>query len=237
MRIMAQCNTALGEASGRPGCGEQWETIAMTPRMNILIAGLSILASLGLTTPARSNDSAYTDLDLDACETLAEDLMGVSLKCKGYEGQPVYFKEGDLRQSVLFGRIDRELIEGAYESFAAFNRVNTKIEWRLDGRGQAFAAILRWFIENPGQSGSPSPESTGQVLVISRVATPDYPGSCFVGMVDAKATPDANAVARRVADEVAKSFDCGMQPPQWYGKRGNLTSERTFSWPEGYIVH
>lgn len=137
---------------------------------------------------------------------------------------------------ATFGKVDRELIEGAFESFSAFNRVNTKIEWRLNGTGTPVAAILRWFIENPGPSGSPSPESTGQVLVISRVGTAAYPGSCFVGMVDAKATADANRVARQVADDIADTFDCGMQPPEWYGKRGDLTSERTFSWPEGYVV-
>ncbi|KPF57243.1 hypothetical protein IP85_14380 [Rhizobium sp. AAP116] len=200
------------------------------------MAGLSLLTVLTLASPAPANDSSYTDLDLDACETLAEDPMGVSLKCDGYGEFPVYFKEGDLRQSVIFGKVDRELIEGAFESFSAFNRVNTKIEWRLNGTGTPVAAILRWFIENPGPSGSPSPESTGQVLVISRVGTAAYPGSCFVGMVDAKATADANRVARQVADDIADTFDCGMQPPEWYGKRGDLTSERTFSWPEGYVV-
>jgi hypothetical protein len=197
-----------------------------------LTAGLAILAVITLGSPALSNDSVYTDLDLDACKTLAEDPMGISLHCTGYKDLPVYFKEGDLRQSVIFGKADQELIHGAFESFAAFNRVNTKIEWRLDGGGKPVAAILRWFIENPGPSGSPSLESTGQVLVVSRVATPAYPGSCFVGMVDAKSTDDANLVAR----QVAATFDCGMQPPRWYGQRGDLTSERTFSWPEGYVV-
>ncbi|MBU0739018.1 MAG: hypothetical protein KJ981_01395 [Alphaproteobacteria bacterium] len=205
-------------------------------KKNGVMAGLSLLTVLTLASPAPANDSSYTDLDLDACETLAEDPMGVSLKCNGYGEFPVYFKEGDLRQSVIFGKVDRELIEGAFESFSAFNRVNTKIEWRLNGAGTPVAAILRWFIENPGPSGSPSPESTGQVLVISRVGTAAYPGSCFVGMVDAKATADANRVARQVADDIADTFDCGMQPPEWYGKRGDLTSERTFSWPEGYVV-
>lgn len=205
-------------------------------KKNGVMAGLSLLTVLTLASPAPANDSSYTDLDLDACETLAEDPMGVSLKCDGYGEFPVYFKEGDLRQSMIFGKVDRELIEGAFESFSAFNRVNTKIEWRLNGAGTPVAAILRWFIENPGPSGSPSPESTGQVLVISRVGTAAYPGSCFVGMVDAKATANANRVARQVADDIADTFDCGMQPPEWYGKRGDLTSERTFSWPEGYVV-
>ena len=203
---------------------------------NAVMASMSLLAVLTFSSSAPANDSSYTDLDLDACETLAEDPMGVSLKCNGYGEFPVYFKEGDLRQSVIFGKVDRELIEGAFESFSAFNRVNTKIEWRLDDGGKPVAAILRWFIENPGSSGSPTPESTGEVLVISRVGMAAYPGSCFVGLVDAKATADANRVARQVADDIADTFDCGMQAPEWYGRRGQLTSERTFSWPEGYVI-
>ncbi|NBB48362.1 hypothetical protein GVN24_08790 [Rhizobium sp. CRIBSB] len=205
---------------------------ATTPvRIAVLMA-----AKIALATPAQANDSAYTDLDLDNCQTIEADAMGASMLCKGFKGLAVHFKEGDLRQSVLFGPVDRELRDAGFESFSAFNRVNDKIEWRLDASGKPFAAILRWFIENPGPDGSPSPESTGQVLVVSRIATPDYPGSCFVGMVDAKATANANIVARQVADKVAAGFDCGMQPPLWYGNRGDLTSERTFSWPEGYVV-
>jgi len=157
---------------------------------------LLFAANMLVATAVQANDSAYTDLDLDNCQTIEADGMGASLLCKGLKGLTVHFKEGDLRQSVLFGPVDRELRDGAFESFSAFNRVNDKIEWRRDASGKAFAAILRWFIENPGPDGSPNPESTGQVLVISRVATPDYPGSCFVGMVDAEANANANLLAR-----------------------------------------
>ncbi|MDH4441380.1 MAG: hypothetical protein QE284_13450 [Rhizobium sp.] len=185
---------------------------------------------------ASANDSLYTDLDLDKCETLSEDPMGVSLKCKGYQDYPVYFKEGDLRQSVFYGRVDKELIDGAFETFSAFNHINTKIEWRLDAAGKPFAAILRWFIDNPGPDGASTRTSRGEILVVSRVGTANYGGSCMVGLVDAKANPDANEKARLVADNTASDFACGMQEPEWVGKRGDLVSERTLSWPEGYVV-
>ena len=187
-------------------------------------------------TSAVANDSVYTDLDLDRCQTLAEDPMGASLKCKGYRDYPVYFKEGDLRQSVFYGRVDRELIDSAFESFSAFNHVNTKIEWRLDDEGNPFAAILRWFIDNPGPDGSSTRASRGEILVVSRVGTAAYGGSCMVALVDAKANRNANELARQMADETASDFACGMQEPGWTGKRGDLISERTFSWPEGYVV-
>lgn len=202
-----------------------------------MLAGLHWLAFVALLSgPTLAQESVYTDLDLDACETLAEDVMGVSSKCEGYEDYPVYFKEGDIRQSVIFGQVDRELIDGGFESFAAFNHVNTKIEWRLDDGGRPFAAILRWFIDNPGPDGSSTRQGRGEILVVSKVATQGDGGSCFVAMVDAKANPKANELARQAADTEAADFACGMNEPRWIGKRGDLVSERTFSWPEGYVV-
>jgi hypothetical protein len=208
----------------------------MMKTTNKALMGLAITASLSIASPAPANDSAYTDLDLDACQTLAEDPMGVSLRCAGYGDFPVFFKESDLRQSVIFGAVDPELIDGAFESFEAFNHVNTKIEWRLDNRGRPVAAILRWFIDNPGPDGSSTKASRGEILVVSKVATENDVGSCFVALVDAKANANANLLARQAADAEAADFACGMTEPQWIGAHGDLVSERTFSWPEGYVV-
>lgn len=210
--------------------------MGMTQTTKSLTTGLAIIACLSVTRPAFSNDSVYTDLDLDACKTLAEDPMGVSLRCAGFGDFPVFFKEGDLRQSVIFGQVDKELIDGAFESFSAFNHVNTKVEWRLDSRGQPIAAILRWFIDNPGPDGSSTKASRGEILVVSKVGTQNDGGSCFVAMVDAKANSKANELARQAADAEAADFACGMTEPQWIGQRGDLVSDRTFNWPEGYVV-
>ena len=122
-------------------------------------------------------------------------------------------------------------------------RVGIKVPCALVGAelppgddGKPFAAILRWFIDNPGPDGGSTRESRGEILVVSRVGTADYGGSCMVALVDAKANPDANALARQMADDTASDFACGMQEPEWVGKRGDLVSDRTFSWPEGYVV-
>lgn len=194
------------------------------------------LGSTALAQPAAANESVYTDLDLDRCQTIATDEMGASMKCKGYKDYPIHFAEGDLRQSVLYGPVRAELIEGAFESFAAFNHINTKVEWRLDASGKPFAAILRWFIENVGDTGMPTKEAEGQVLVISRVAQPEDGLSCVVGYVDALSNPKANELARQVADGEASDFDCGFQEAMWIGKRGEKASEETHVWPEGLSV-
>lgn len=194
---------------------------------------IAIFAMLTLTGPVTAADSTYTDLDLDKCKTIASDDMGAIMKCKGLKGYDIHFLEGDLRQSMLYGPVRKELIEGAFESFEPFNHVNTKVEWRLDASGKPFAAILRWFIENIGDTGSPTKEVEGQVLVISRVAQPDDGLSCVVGYVDALSNANANELARQIADNEARDFACGYQESMWKGKRGGKTSEPTHVWPEG----
>lgn len=193
-------------------------------------------AFLGLAGPALANESVYTDLDLDRCQTIAADEMGAMMKCRGYKDYPIHFGEGDLRQSVLYGPVKDELIEGAFESFGAFNHINTKVEWRLDASGKPFAAILRWFIENVGDTGMPTKEAEGQVLVVSRVAQREDGLSCVVGYVDALSNANANELARKIADGEAPDFACGVQEAMWEGRRGEKTSEPTHVWPEGLAV-
>lgn len=203
----------------------------MKPPSSTLLAAALIWPVI--THAARANDSAYTDLDLDKCRTVAEDEMGASMLCRGYDGYDVHFAESDLRQSILYGAVDKKLENEVFESFAVFNHVGSKIEWRRDTGGRPFATILRWFIENvDDQAGMPTKESTGQVLVISRVAQPGDGLGCVVGYVDALSNPDANELARNVADEQAQDFACGRDESAWFGKRGDKSGEPTRVWPE-----
>jgi hypothetical protein len=110
---------------------------------------LAVLASpVTLATSALANNSVYTDLDLNRCKTVTADEMGAVLTCGGYRSYQVHFSEGDLRQSVFYGPVRKDVLEQAFESFEPFNRVFNRIEWRVDGTGRPYAAILRWFIEN-----------------------------------------------------------------------------------------
>lgn len=183
-----------------------------------------------------ASDSAYTKLDLDNCDEISADDISISTRCPGYRDYDVYFVEGDLRQSLHYGPIRQEIIDDAFESFAPFNYVNDTIEWRLGADGRPFAAIQRWFIENPGPDGTPTKETTGQVLVVSRVAQPDDGLGCVIGYVDALANSEANVLARRIADNEARDFACGYQERQWYGNRGEKAGEEIFSWPQNLTV-
>jgi hypothetical protein len=196
-----------------------------------------ILAALS-ADPAHAEESVYTDLDLEACVSIdpaAQDEPGgfASLRCEGYQGAPVYFKEFDLRQSVYYGAVSKKIIDEAGETFSTFNHVGNKIEWRLGRDGSPRATILRWFIENADpDTGATDKASTGQVLVISKVATEDDPMGCVAGYVDALANPEPNVMARQVADEIAPGFACGVDRPSYHGERGEKVGEPSYSFPE-----
>ncbi|URK86841.1 hypothetical protein LP421_22350 [Rhizobium sp. RCAM05350] len=185
--------------------------------------------------PALANDSTYSDLDTDHCKSLLpEDTEGggISLRCKGFKDYAVYFKEGDLRQSILFGPVSDAYIADVFESFEPFNNATPKIEWRLGADGKPVATILRWFLENIDPvTYEPSPKLEGQVLVVSKVADDTRQG-CVVGYIDALANPEPNALARKVADTRAKDFACGRDIAGYHGIRGPTAAEPTHVFPD-----
>lgn len=194
-----------------------------------------MLALLATPVPVLANDSVYTDLDTSHCKALVpEDTESgsVSLRCKGYKDNAVYFKEGDLRQSILYGSLNAAYIDDVFESFTPFNSTTGKIEWRLGNDGKPVAVILRWLLDNiDPATGEPSPNVKGQVLVISKVAGKDGRG-CVVGYVDALANPKANSLAREIADTKAEGFACGQNQAQYHGTRGPTAAEPTSVFPD-----
>lgn len=185
--------------------------------------------------PAHANDSAYTDLDTDHCKTLwPEDTesSGVSLRCKGLKEYAVYFKESDLRQSILYGPVNHTYINDVFESFEPFNNATRKIEWRLGADGKPVATIVRWFLDNIDPvTYEPSPKLKGQVLVVSKVADGSGQG-CIVGYVDALANPEPNALARKIADTKTEAFVCGRHMAAYHGIRGPTAAEPTHVFPD-----
>lgn len=197
-------------------------------------AGIAAVIFLVATGMAHAGEivSDYTDLDPEGgckwdsldhlSEAEKEEMLGNSAVCKGLPGYPVHFSEFDLRQYVAFGEVDED--GRAPGGFAQFNRTGAKIEWRIED-GEPVAAILRWYIENPDpKSGETVKALEGQVLVVSSVAQPgDGRGSCPVAYVDARENADANEMARKLADSLARNFVCGRDRPAWHGKRGPLS--------------
>ena len=62
-------------------------------------------------------------------------------------------------------------------------------------------------------------KASGRVLVVTRL---DPGGSCHVGYVDARANPDANELARKLADERARTFKCGTDKRIVVGTKGSV---------------
>ncbi|MGE0210591.1 MAG: hypothetical protein AB7S41_02760 [Parvibaculaceae bacterium] len=152
---------------------------------------------------AETLDSVYTDLDLKACRVIepsSEPEDGGRLECAGLPGIPVHVAEGDLRFFVGFGRRP-EAQCAMTQTFAAFNSLGAKVEWRR-ADGEPFAAILRWHVTSGGEGSRKS------WLVVTRLG----PDTCHTAYVEGS-SPEANALARKYADEFARGFDCRKDKP------------------------
>jgi hypothetical protein len=123
----------------------------------------------------------------------------------------VYIAEGDLRTFVSVGpepgkrRASTQTL-GPFNSLFRGNSKRATLEWRFvkqDGKTIPFATIQRYFTSN--DSGS------GEVLVVTRVSPRQ---DCHIAYIDALANPDAIALARRVADNDARTFDCRTKPKE-----------------------
>lgn len=178
------------------------------------------VAMLPLVAPgaalAQTYESVYTQLDFEQCPReppVPDDpLESATWWCEGYGGMPVRVAAGDLRFLVSFGA-GAASEPAAGQTLPQFNRINTTLEWRLavnpaDGSRIPIATILRYFTENEGAR-------EGQVLVVTKLGGPGQ--VCHIGYVDALLNPQANALARQVAEAGAAQFACGQHQPAYYG--------------------
>jgi hypothetical protein len=175
---------------------------------NSLIA-LTFLAGVG---PAAAGEiaSAYTELDPGRdCAIVAEvgpdDGDWQDLVCSGWRGYPVLLSTADLRHSAFYGFPPAG--DRPFETFAAFNAVGRRIEWRIETEGDRstpFATIHRWTVEGGQRT---------EVLVVAKVGQLEGRQGCTVGLVTASGDPGANEAARKLADERARNFACGTDTP------------------------
>jgi hypothetical protein len=77
------------------------------------------------------------------------------------------------------------------------------------GSARPFATILRWTTRTADDAERDDGKSTGQTLVVTRL---NPGGVCHVGYVNAR-SPGANEAARKLADERARQFKCGVDDP------------------------
>ena len=192
------------------------------------ICGTAITLAL-LNAPALSQtvESAYTKFDAKTCKhtkgTEVEDYG--SWLCAGYAGLRVQLSAADQRMTVAFGPTKKTDLAQS-QTLPGFNDIyEGTVEWRIeksaDGKLRPFATILRWNVMTPqdrDKATGPT-KATGRVLVVTRLGPG---GSCHVGYVDARANPDANELARKLADAHARTFKCGKDKRIVVGLKGSV---------------
>jgi hypothetical protein len=170
-------------------------------------SAFALVAALANTPAAgQSIFSAYTKFDSRRCRHIGgKDVEDYGTwRCPGYRGLGVFLSAGDQRVQVSFGR-NAGLEPAASQTFPGFNSVYSgTVEWRIErlpsGKTRPFATVLRWNVMLPQDERV----STGRVLVVTRLGP-----SCHVRYVDGVANPNANELARQIADNHARTFKCG----------------------------
>jgi hypothetical protein len=176
-----------------------------------LLLAVIVGALMAGSASAQRYDSAYSRIG--DCEPRDPPepygFLSVFMACRGYGGWTVYVGATDSTARVAFGarNLDRQFSQAPLEAIGALASTGETIEWRLSGR-QAFATILRWRVVRRGEDGA---ETLGEHLVVSALEGSD--SACHAAYVDVRTVPNANTVARRAADTIARGFQCGAREP------------------------
>lgn len=171
-----------------------------------------ILVSVGFLTSvsagmAASVGSVYTRHDYAACKKASSDGVVETRVCAGYDGIVVRWIGEPDGDAVEFGST-----RGSDGLGVSFSFVGKTVEWRGPVRGVRIApaaAIVR--VEVMQSIGGPVHR---RLLVVHKLD--GNRGSCIAAVVNA-GTPDGNARARKVADEVVPGFRCGVDRRQSIG--------------------
>jgi hypothetical protein len=173
-------------------------------------------ASLAPASAVQQIKSLYTAIDLKKCKVVGRHEHGGAWLCEGLKNYPVYVAEGDLRIFLSVGAKGADM-RAAQQTLGPFNSIfegdteRTTVEWRFiirKGQPIPYATIVRYFTQMDNVRG--------EVLVVMRVGPTE---ACHVAYIDALANADAIAMARRIADERARTFDCKSEP-EIKGARG-----------------
>ena len=172
---------------------------------------LSAFCLWPVAATAADYSSTYTKFDLSACEQIEkgdEYVFAGTWVCAGYKGAEIIQSSADDRSFAAFGSRDDQHC-AFHKTFNPFNTALSPVEWRLKD-GKPFAAIERWSVVADENGNSVT------WLVVNALRPYD---SCHVHYV-AGSYPEANAAARRAADDLAEGFDCENDVPTFDSKVG-----------------
>src|SRR5580704_10038444 len=184
----------------------------ITPRLHVRLAmaALCVCSALISAANAQTFGSSYTssaprDCRVSSAGTGVDD--STIRVCPGKAGLKVLISEDDLRETVSVGRTRAAAAKepAAQLWFGPFNSTTTTVEWR-SFNGKPFAIIQRWHIADNGDQDRDGRPIAKPMLVVTRLP----PGPvCHVAYIDVAASPGANELARKAADETARDFKCG----------------------------
>jgi hypothetical protein len=170
---------------------------------------------------AQTFGSSYTSTAEKNCRVKKTEPDGSVSVCPGKAGLIVVVSEDDLRQTVTVGRNQKaaENEPAASSGFGPFNFTTDTVEWRaIDGK--PFAIIQRWHVSDNNETDKNGRPIGRALLVVTRLP----PGPvCHVAHVDVHANPNANELARKMADEFARDFKCGKDEVKIAGEPGRAT--------------
>lgn len=177
------------------------------------------------TASAQQNTSQYTSVATKTCKKfestkVSNDEIAAGYDCRGLPGYSVFVAEDDLRTFVAIGfnRLHAKDQPAASQGFGPFNSVHDTLEWRIDSKTKKpFATIQRWYIADNANTDKDGRPSTVGLLVVTRI--PAGP-SCHVAYIDVASNENANALAQKAADEIARNFDCKKDAVQFVGNKG-----------------
>jgi hypothetical protein len=195
-----------------------------------LSLAILLWAGAGLISPANAQTigSFYTSTAPKDCRVTSagNGVDGSTIRvCPGKAGLRIVISEDDLRESVSVGRTraaaDKE--PAAEASFGPFNSTTNTVEWRA-ADGRPFAIIQRWHIADNNDEGKDGRPIAKPLLAVTRLP----PGAvCHIAYVDVKANPNANELARKAADETARTFKCGKDAVKVIGASGRAVELAT----------
>jgi hypothetical protein len=179
-------------------------------------------AAMILQSSAETIGSSYTSTAAKDCRVrnAGNGVDGSTIRvCPGKNGLVILISEDDLRETVSVGRnrLGASREPAAQTWFGPFSSTTGTVEWR-HANGRPYAIIQRWHIadieDEDKKTGRPIAKP---MLAVTRLS----PGPvCHVAYVDVQANPDANNLARKAADEVARHFKCGSDAVRIIGNSG-----------------
>jgi hypothetical protein len=178
-------------------------------------------AALVLQSNAETIGSSYTSTAPKDCHvrSAGNGVDDSTIRvCPGKNGLIVLIAEDDLRESVSVGRnrLAASKEPAAETWFSPFNSTANTVEWRA-ANGRPYAIIQRWHIADNADRDKDDRPIDKPMLAVTRLA----PGPvCHVAYIDVQANPNANELARKAADEIARNFKCGKDKVQTIGNSG-----------------